>query len=146
VIGDQIIGALPVQEPTTGATWRQSPTILITIGIVEARSAMEVWPRTPTDLVPGMYSFAGGSCLVNNGTAQVVRVAFLSAAAPADTVITTQSSDPSVATLPASVTVPQGQTSVDVPMTPLQVGSFNASATLGTKYLNAGMQVKNSCP
>jgi hypothetical protein len=146
VIGDQIIGALPVQEPTAGATWRQNPTILATTGIVEARSAMEVWPRTSADLVPGMYSFAGGSCLVNNGTEQIVRVVFLSAAAPADTVITTQSSDPSVATLPASVTIPQGQTSVGVPMTPLQVGSFNASATLGNKYLNPGMQVKNSCP
>jgi hypothetical protein len=146
VIGDQIIGALPVQEPTAGATWRQSPTILYTTGIVEARSANEVWPRNATDLVPGMYSFAGGSCLVNNGTEQIVRVAFLSAAAPTDTVITTQSSDPSVATLPASVTIPQGQTSVGVPMTPLQVGSFNASATLGGKYLNTGMQVKNSCP
>jgi hypothetical protein len=145
VIGDQI-SALPVQEPTAGYTWRQSPTILYTTGIVEARSSMEVWPRSAADLVPGMYSFAGVTCLVNNGNPQTVRVVFLSAAAPADTTVTTVSSDPTVATVPASVTIPQGQTSVGVPMTPLQVGSFNASATLGNKYLNYGMQVKNSCP
>jgi hypothetical protein len=146
LISDRIIGSLPLQEPAAGYAWRAGPNILLATGIVETGTDTEIWPRTAADLVPGLYSFAGNSCLVNNGTPQAIRAVFLSAAAPVDTAITILSSDPSVATVPATVTVPQGQTSVGVFVTPLQLGTSNISASLGDTNLSAAIQVKNSCP
>ena len=66
-------------------------------------------------------------------------------APPNGLVVTLASSNPSVASVPATVTIPGGQTSVTIPVTALTLGSTSITATAGALSATAGITVVPAC-
>ena len=140
-IADRIIGTLPT------ATWQQpNPTVERVTGIAEQGvSPPEVSPRADLDLVPGVYSNVGDPCLTLAGGPKQ-RVVVMSGPVAVDTIVTTTSNHPEFASVPGSVTIPTGQSSTTLTVTPQGVGTVEINAALGNWQAPSSVNVKNSCP
>ncbi len=93
----------------------------------------------------GSLSFSGVTSL-NVGTSGNLTLTLTGGQTPAGgLVVALISSNPSALTLPSSVTIPAGQTSVIIPLTALALGSTNITATAGALSANTTVTVTPPC-
>jgi hypothetical protein len=138
----RIMGALPGFSPG------KSFSSITGIGDTIASLADGVMPRGAADLsgVPMLAGFSPNEdCIEVGAIAQPVGTVSLDEPATADTTVTLQSSDPSVAAVPESVTILAAQSSRAVPIDALQAGTVELTASLGTVQLTQTFTVVDAC-
>jgi hypothetical protein len=136
------MGALPGFSPG------KSFSSITGIGDTIASLADGVMPRGAADLsgVPMLAGFSPNEdCIEVGAIAQPVGTVSLDEPATADTTVTLQSSDPSVAAVPESVTILAAQSSRAVPIDALQAGTVELTASLGTVQLTQTFTVVDAC-
>jgi large repetitive protein len=134
---------LTTPVPTVGTTY------LSITGILNYRNGdSKLEPRSAADLVEGapiLYGLTPSLVYVEVGGATLPSALTVSLSGPAQgaTVVDLLSSDPTALSVPTTVTVPDGQTSVVVPLTGniAQVGLIQVTASLDTIDLIADVAV-----
>ena len=105
-------------------------------------------PRSAADFV-GVPMLAGFSpnedCIEVGAIAQPVGIVSLDEPAGSDTAIAMASDNPTVATVPGTVTIQTGQSSVAVPVDAGQAGTAELTASLGTVQLTQTFTVVDAC-
>jgi Calx-beta domain len=142
-VDNLIMGTLPVGYNTFGR-------LLAVIGIAETSGATaQVRPRTSDDIVPGLFSFTSALepvCIGLGGGSQAFGTLALTGPSTTSTSVAMTSSDNNVATVPATITIPQGSTFATVDVTPVGTGPATITATLGDDQRSRDIVVAESCP
>lgn len=98
-------------------------------------------PDAMAGMDPMLMSLLPAPAMVDVGQSVDFTVALAAAAPAGGTTITLVSSDPAVATVPASVTVPEGMTSAIFAATGVAPGTATVSAVLGVDQLDSTLTV-----
>jgi len=128
-----VAGTSSVQLPVTAAGPGRA-TLSATVGTTKLSTTLQILQSN------GLSSVGVSSNPALVGKAATFYV-YLLTTTPTDVTVALESSDPKVATVPASVIIPAGMSSASVPVTALGAGQVSIAATVGTTKLSSSLQV-----